>query len=140
MKHKSPDYKTYVVRYYLNNKESMDKVCKVFDCKKSTLKDWIHKYKNNHKNLTRKIKNAISYKVKKDQVKTALNILDKNEQYTMSELSMLLKEKYKDFDISPQHLGRIMRNHNRTRKRTRHEHFPDERRKTPTDRIRNRFI
>jgi hypothetical protein len=26
MKHKSPDYKTSVVRYYLNNKESMDKV------------------------------------------------------------------------------------------------------------------
>jgi len=51
----------------------------------------------------------------------------------MSELSMLLKEKYKDFEISPQHLGRIMRNHNRTRKRTRHEHFPDERRKNPTD-------
>jgi transposase-like protein len=49
MKHKSPDYKTSVVRYYLNNKESMDKVCKVFDCKKNTLKDWIHKYKNNHK-------------------------------------------------------------------------------------------
>lgn len=133
MKHKTPDYKTSVVKYYLNSKVSMDKVCKIFDCKKSTLKDWVHKYKNNHKNLTRKNKQAISYKVKKDQVKTALNILDKNEQYTMSELSMILKEKYKEFDISPQHLGRIMRNHNRTRKRTWHEHFPDERRKTPTD-------
>ena len=133
MTHKTPDYKTSVVQYYLKNNQSMKKVCKVFDCKKSTLNDWVHKYKNNHKNLTRKIKNAISYKIKKDQVKSALNILDKNKQYTMSELSMLLKEKYKDFDVSPQHLGRIMRNHNRTRKRTRHEHFPDERRKNPTD-------
>ena len=102
----------------------MKKVCKVFDCNKSTLNDWDHKYKNNHKNLTRKNRPAISYKIKKDQVKTALDILDKNEQYTMNELSMLLKEKHKEFDVSPQHLGRIMRNHNRTRKRTRHEHFP----------------
>ena len=51
----------------------------------------------------------------------------------MSELLMMMKEKYKDFDISQQHLGRIMRNHNRTRKRTRHEHFPSERRKILTD-------
>ncbi len=41
MKHKSDDYKTIAVKYYLNNKDSMDKVCKIFNCKKSTLKDWI---------------------------------------------------------------------------------------------------
>ena len=133
MKQKTEDYKTSVVKYYLNNNQSMDDVCKIFDCRKSTLKDWVHKYKNNRRNLTRKNKNAISYKVKKNQVKTALNIIDTHEQFTMSELLMMMKEKYKDFDISPQHLGRIMRNHNRTRKRTRHQHFPSERHKTPTD-------
>jgi len=133
MTHKTPDYKTSVVQYYLRNNQSMKKVCKVFDCNKSTLNDWVHKYKTNHKNLTRRNRPAISYKINKDQVKTALDILDKNEQYTMNELSMLLKEKHKEFDVSPQHLGRIMRNHNRTRKRTRHEHFPSERRKIPTD-------
>uniref|UniRef100_A0A6C0HUN8 Uncharacterized protein n=1 Tax=viral metagenome TaxID=1070528 RepID=A0A6C0HUN8_9ZZZZ len=133
MTHKTPDYKTSVFQYYLRNNQSMKKVCNVFHCNKSTLNDWVHKYKNNHKNLTRKNRPAISYKIKKDQVKTALYILDKNEQYTMNELSMLLKEKHKEFDVSPQHLGRIMRNHNRTRKRTRHEHFPSERRKIPTD-------
>jgi len=132
MKQKGDDYKVTAVKYYLNNEETMDNTCKIFDCKKPSLHRWIHQYKT-QKKLGRKPRRAISYKIKKDQVKTALNILDKNEQYTMSELSMLLKEKYKDFDVSPQHLGRIMRNHNRTRKRTRHEHFPDERRKNPTD-------
>jgi hypothetical protein len=30
MKHKGIDYKTSAVHYYLNNNESMDKVCKIF--------------------------------------------------------------------------------------------------------------
>jgi transposase len=51
MKHKSDDYKTVTVKYYLNNNNSMDEVCKIFKCKKSTLKDWVNKYKIT-KNLT----------------------------------------------------------------------------------------
>jgi len=42
MKHKGIDYKTSAVQYYLNNNESMDKVCKIFNCKKTTLKVWVH--------------------------------------------------------------------------------------------------
>ena len=40
----------------------------------------------------------------------------------MKELCEMLKKHFKDFDIAPQHLGRVLR------KRTRHEHFPKERR------------
>lgn len=132
MKQKTEDYKLSAVRYYINNEDGYDKTCKIFDCKKSSLKRWVQQYKT-RKSLMRKPKRSISYKIKKDEVKTALNFLDKTEQLTLNELSMLVKEKHKDFDISPQHLGRIMRNHNRTRKRTRHEHFPSERRNIPTD-------
>jgi len=110
----------------------MDKVCKIFDCKKSTLKAWVHKY-NSTKSLTRRNRKPISYKVKKEQVKTALNIIDKNEQLTMDELLFEMKNKYKDFDITRQHLGRVIRANNRTRKRTRHQHFPKERHKKPTN-------
>jgi hypothetical protein len=35
--------------------------------------------------------------------------------------------------ITPQHLGKIIRDNNKTRKRTRHEHFPNERYKKPID-------
>jgi hypothetical protein len=58
----------------------------------------------------------------------ALVMMDENKNITFFK-----KAPDKDFDISQQHLGRIMRNHNRTRKRTRHEHFPSERRKITTD-------
>ena len=58
----------------------------------------------------------------------------------MFELAKLIKDKYmplafcqsslksfalcKDFNITPQHLGQVIRDKNKTRKRTRHEHFP----------------
>lgn len=66
-------------------------------------------------------------------MKSALDMIDKNEQLTMDELLFEMKNKYKDFDITRQHLGRVVRANNRTRKRTRHQHFPKERYKKPTN-------
>ena len=71
------------------------KVCKSFDCKKSTLKDWIHKYKNNHKNLTRNNRKPISYKISKEQVNGAIDLLKHNEQISIQDLSLHMKEKEK---------------------------------------------
>jgi transposase len=110
----------------------MDKVCKIFDCKKRTLKGWIDRYKTT-KILTRKIRKPVSDKINQEQVKTSLNVVDKNEQLTMDELLFDMKRKYKDFDITLQHLGSIIRNNNRTRKRKSHQHYPKERRKQLTD-------
>ena len=45
----------------------------------------------------------------------------------MNELPFDIKQKYPTFDITPQHLGHVIRDNNQTRKRTRHEHFPKER-------------
>lgn len=132
MKHKSPDYKLSAVNYYLNHEVGYDNTCKIFDCKKSSLKRWIHKYKTS-KNLTRKNRKPISYKITKPQVNTALELLKQNEQLTMNELSIDVKNKYPSFDITPQHLGQVIRDNNKTRKRTRHEHFPKERYKKPIE-------
>lgn len=132
MKHKGYDYKISAVNYYLKNKDNIRKTCKIFDCNKSTLHRWIQIYKTN-KNLTRKNRKPISYKINKEQVKSAVNMIDKNEQLTMDELLFDMKLKYKDFDITRRHLGRVIRANNRTRKRTRHQHFPKERRKQLTD-------
>ena len=93
MKHKGIDYKTSAVQYYLNNNESMDKVCKIFNCKKTTLKVWVHNYKNN-KNLTRRNRKPISYKVKKEHIHFIKDELNKNKPITMEDLLFLLKKKY----------------------------------------------
>jgi transposase len=127
MTHKSKDYKISAVKYYLNNKDNnIRKTCKIFDCKKSTLQRWIKRYKTS-KNLTRRNRKPISYKITKPQVNTALELLKQNEQLTMNELAFVMKKKYPTFDITPQHLGQVIRDNNKTRKRTRHEHFPKER-------------
>lgn len=65
-KHKTEDYKISAVKYYLkNNKDDgYKKTCKIFDCKKSTLRDWVKRYKTS-KNLTRKNRKPISYKPNK---------------------------------------------------------------------------
>ena len=71
---------------------------------KTTLQVWVHNYQNN-KNLTRRNRKHISYKVKKEQMKSALDMIDKSEQLTMDEILFEMKHKYKDFDITRQQLG-----------------------------------
>ena len=83
MTHKSEDYKISAVKYYLKNKDNIRKTCKIFDCKKSTLQRWIQRY-NSTKNLTRRNRKNVSYKITKPQVKTALDVLKKNEQITLT--------------------------------------------------------
>ena len=127
-KHKTEDYKNSAVKYYLNNDkgDGYKRTCKIFDCMKSTFRDWAKRY-NSTENLTRRNRKPISYKITKTQVNTALDLLKQNEQLTMNELVFDMKQKYKDFVVTTQHLGQIVRDNNKTRKRTRHEHFPNQR-------------
>jgi hypothetical protein len=41
-----------------------------------------------------------------------LELLKKNEQLTMNELAFDMKQKYPTFDITPQHLGHVIRDNN----------------------------
>jgi transposase len=94
----------------------------IFGCPKQSLYRWVKRYEELEeiKRLNRK---PLSYKITKEQVKYGIQKLKENEQITMEELHKIIKKKYKDFDITPQHLGQIIRDNNitRKRKRTRHE-------------------
>ena len=131
-KHKSKDYKLSAVKYYINNDVSLDDVCVIFDCPKQSLYRWVKRYEELEE-IKRINREPISYKITKEQVKYAIQKLKENEQITMEELHKIVKKKYKDFDITPQHLGQVIRDNNITRKRTRHEHYPKERYGKPTD-------
>jgi len=80
MKQKGDDYKISAVKYYLNNYDTMDNTCKIFNCKNPSLHRWLQIYKTK-KNLQRKPRTAISYKVRKEQVKTALKLVDITEKH-----------------------------------------------------------
>ena len=131
-KHKSEDYKISAVKYYLNNDVSLENVCEIFDCPKQSLYRWVKRY-DELEEIKRLSRKSVSYKITKEQVKYAIQKLKENEQITMEELHKIVKKKYKDFDITPQHLGQVIRDNNITRKRTRHEHYPKERYGKPTD-------
>jgi transposase len=122
--HKSEYYKITAVKFHLENESSFVNTCKIFKCSERSLKRWIEKYKTQH-NITRNNRVAVSYKITQEHVKDALQLLKENEQITMNELQYQLQKKHKTLDISPQHLGTIIRENNKTRKRTRHSHFPN---------------
>jgi transposase-like protein len=65
MKHKTQDYKISAVKYYLQNDVSLDEVCDIFVCKKSSLRRWIMKYKA-YKHIERLNRSSKSYKITKD--------------------------------------------------------------------------
>jgi hypothetical protein len=94
--------------------------------KKSSLKRWIKRY-NENKKINRHNRTNISYKITKEQLIYAMKLLKNNEQITMIELKKLIMLKYPEFNITPQHLGIVLRDNNITRKRTKHQHFPKTR-------------
>jgi transposase len=131
-KHHTEDYKLTAVKYYLDNNTSYKNVCDIFKCSERSLKRWIIRYEND-KSIKRYSRKEISYKITKEQVKHAITLLKQNQQITMTELVKLIKNKYKSFDITQQWLGKVLKDNNKTRKRTRHEHFPITRYKKPTN-------
>jgi transposase-like protein len=130
--HKGEDYKISAVQYYLDNKETYVKTCEIFKCSERSLKRWIERYQKDNE-IKRNNRQSVSYKVTQEQVDFALKLLKKNEQISMEELSKSIKDKYKEFDITPQWLGKVIRDNNKTRKRTRHKHFPKKRYRKPID-------
>ena len=122
-KHKNEDYKITAVKYYLENNTNYTKTCDIFKCSERSLKRWIERYEelDEIKRLNRK---PVSYKITKEQVKYAIQKLKENEQITMEELHKIVKKKYKEFDITPQHLGQVIRDNNITRKKNKTRTLP----------------
>ena len=104
-KHKSEDYKISAVKYYLKC-NNYTKTCEIFDCSERSLKRWTERYQTNN-NIKRQNKEAISYKIKNKHIKYVLDLLEENKHLSMEYLVKTLKDKFDDFNITPQHLGVI---------------------------------
>jgi len=79
-----------------------------------------------HKSEDYKI-SAVKYYLKnKDNIRKTCKIFDCKKS-TLQRWIQSMKKQYPTFDITPQHLGQVVRDNNQTRKITRHEHFPKER-------------
>jgi transposase-like protein/transposase len=131
-KHHSEDYKISAVKHYLEKTNNLTATCKEFNCSRISLGRWVDRYLL-ERSIKRHNRLPVSYKITKKQVKYAIKKVKQNEQISMKELVKIVKKKYDDFDITPQHLGKVLRDNNLTRKRTRHEHFPVMRYGTPIE-------
>jgi transposase-like protein len=132
MKHHSEDYKQTAVLHYLDKTNNYTHTCEEFNCDRISLMRWVKQYEEIG-SIKRQHRKPISYKITQEQVKYATQLLRKDQQISMHELVTQMKQKYKDFDITPQWLGKVLRDNNKTRKRTRHKHFPNTRRKKHTN-------
>jgi len=118
----SSDYKLSAIKHY-EQSDNLTETCRVFHCYRKTLKLWYDKYKATG-SLTRKNREQGSYKVKKEVVQYAIKRIREKPDIFIKDLLDEVKQKYPDIPISRQHLGRILRNENKTRKRLRHIHQP----------------
>ena len=127
MTHWSSKVKIRAVEIYINSNITQENVAKMFEINIRTFQRWLYEYKKDG-DLHRKKQNYISYKIEEKHVKYIMKVLKKNQSITNPNLLLKLKSKYPDVKISERHLGRIVRENNLTRKRTRRRHFPETRR------------
>ena len=118
-KHKSTDYKHAAVKHYLNVSHNLLETSRVMGCNNKTLGKWVARYQETGR-IDRLNRDAVSCKITENQVNYAVNYLC--EHQTMAELHAIMLERYPDFNITPQHLGQVIRNNNLTHKRTKHRH------------------
>lgn len=123
MGHKSIDYKLAAVRHYLKCK-NLSETCRHFECSRTSLTRWVEQF-NTINTLEIKNRPSISYKITKTQVKFALALVKRNPQFSMNLLLAKMKTKFPTLQITPHHLGKVIRDNNITRKRTKIRHYPD---------------
>ena len=124
--HKSEDFKIAAVEYYLKSKKTKKEICKIFSCSQKSLKRWTNRYLYD-KTIKRHNRKSISYKVKNTHVQFIKDTIKKNKTITMNNLLDKIKLKYKNFNITPRHLSRIIKDNNITLKLTRYRHEPQYR-------------
>jgi transposase len=111
------------VKYALRTDNQVE-TCEVFDCKRSSLKDWIDLYQKTGSPVRNTRKNRVAYIIKKEHIEFLRDELKKKSDIFMSDLKELLEQKYPDLSLTSVHIGRLLRDNNKTRKRLRKIHQP----------------
>ncbi len=125
-KHKSEDLKISAVEYYLDSNKTQEEVCNIFKCSVRSLMRWVERYENED-SIKRHNRESISYKVKKEHVKFALDEIKKNKPITIEGLLSKLKDKFKDLEVTRRHLADIIKDNNISLKLTHIRHEPNKR-------------
>src|SRR5690349_19700128 len=126
-RHKSADFKVACVNHYRNISHSRDATCRALGCSSRSLARWIERFQDKG-DVPRHNREPRAYKMTQAQVDEAIDFLAEHQTASIPELHTHLEETFDDYDITVDHLGRVVRDNNLTRKRTKHGHYPRVRR------------
>jgi len=129
-KHHSSDYKLAAAKYYLNNKIGTRQICKIFKCKRESLRRWIVRYLHTG-SVDNKPRKEGSYKIRKKHVKFILNLLTKKPNIMLWQILAKFHKKFNDITLSKGHLVDIIKYANLTYKKYNRIHRPDTRYNIP---------
>ena len=76
----------------------------------------------------------MAYKMTTEQAAFARQYVTDHQTVSMQELYAIMAARFPGLQLTPQHIGAVVRDQNLTRKRTRHGHFPQERYRRPVNR------
>jgi hypothetical protein len=125
-KHKHEDYKVAAVEHYLEH-GNYEATANTFKCAVRSLKRWKRRNEEEQRTVQPHNRIPIAYKVTQLQVDYALALLEANEQLSILEQHKNVRAFFgRHLEITPKHLGIVIRDMNKTRKCTRILHTPDE--------------
>ena len=136
MKHKSKDFKIAAVRHVANVSHSQRRTSRDLGCSRTSLQGWTQRFQREN-SIRRHNRPPISYKITRDQARFAVRYLLTHQTASSAELHAAVLSRFPDLNISRGHLAEVIRDHNLTRKRTRHGHFPLQRYRVPVNRREN---
>ena len=122
-KHHTEDYKLSAVKYALRTDNQVE-TCEVFDCKRSSLQDWIKLYNETGTPVRKTRRNRSAYKVKREHIDFLHQEIKKKPDVFMADLKEVFDTKFPHISVSRVHIGRLLRDSNKTRKRLRKKHEP----------------
>lgn len=124
MQHLSTDLKLRAVPHDLQNRNCVE-TSELFQVPRTTSMRWVQKFQDDD-TIERKERDYVAHEVHNKHVKEAKELLRKDPTITMKQLCEKLRDRFDDFDVTPQWFG-ILRDKNLTRKRTRINHQPEKR-------------
>lgn len=113
-----------IVNFSLDNLNlSCKEISSIFGCSVRSLERWVKKYKDNGA-IIHKQRNYISYKVTLNQMNFIINEINNKPNIIIKDLHSNLCNKFPDNIISKQHIYRLLKDNNITRKKAVLMHFP----------------
>lgn len=122
-KHHTEDYKLSAVKYALRTGNQVE-TCEVFDCKRQSLQDWLRLYEATGKVIPASQTRRTSYKITQPHLDFLRAELQKKPEIFMEDLKHMLEEKFPGLSVSREHIAKVLRDNNKTRKRLRKVHQP----------------